>query len=188
MLKKWISNSNQHVTAVFLFLSILSSPANASFTEKSGSVLEIAMPLTAFGLSYYQDDMEGMKQFAYALTATAATSFLLKETVKKDRPDGSGDDAFPSGHAAVTFSSASFLERRYGWKVGAPAYLLASWTAYSRVAIDKHSVEDVLAGAAIGYAFSYFIVSEFNKEQQTTLLFAPLVSSKYIGVSAHLSF
>jgi len=162
---------------------LCSFPSQASFKEKSGDFLEIAMPLASVGITYYHDDMQGFKELAYTLSATALTTVLLKKTVEKDRPDGSGDDAFPSGHAAITFSSASFLERRYGWKYGVPAYLLASWTAYTRVDTDKHEIEDVLAGAAIGYAFSYLFVSEYQQ-----LKIAPLVSKNYVGFSAFMTF
>lgn len=164
-------------------LVLCSCYSQASFKEKSGDFLEIAMPLTAVGITYYHEDMQGFKELAYTLSATALTTVLLKKTVKKERPDGSGDDAFPSGHAAITFSSASFLERRYGWKYGVPAYLLASWTAYTRVDADKHEVEDVLAGAAIGYAFSYLFVSE-----NQALKVAPLISKNYVGLSAQMIF
>lgn len=164
-------------------LILFSFSSHASFKENSGNFLEIAMPLTAVGITYYHDDMQGFKELAYTLSATALTTVLLKKTVKKERPDGSGDDAFPSGHAAITFSTASFLEKRYGWKYGVPAYLLASWTAYTRVDADKHEIEDVLAGAAIGYAFSYFFVSE-----NQTLQIAPLVSKNHVGLSAYMTF
>lgn len=168
---------------VFTILILFSLSSQASFKEKSGDFLEIAMPLAALGITYHHDDMQGFKELAYSLSATALTTVLLKNSIKKDRPDGSGDDAFPSGHAAITFSSASFVERRYGWQVGIPAYLLASWTAYTRVATDKHAVEDVVAGAVIGYAFSYFLVSEFQ-----TVKIAPLVNRKYVGLSASMNF
>ena len=129
-----------------IFFSL--SSAHASFKEKSGNFLEVAMPLSAFLVSYLHDDYEGGKQFSFALTGTALTTVLLKNTIEKERPDGSGFDSFPSGHAAVTFSSASYLSQRYGWQYGLPAYTLATWTAYTRVDGDSHEVEDVLAATS----------------------------------------
>ncbi|MCP5077873.1 MAG: phosphatase PAP2 family protein [Psychromonas sp.] len=171
----------KYILSTMLILCSFSS--HASFKESSGDFLEIAMPLAAVGVTYYHEDMQGFKELTYSLSATALTTILLKKTVEKDRPDASGDDAFPSGHAAITFSSASFLERRYGWEYGVPAYLLASWTAYTRVDANKHEVEDVLAGAAVGYLFSYLFVSEYKD-----LKIAPLVSNNYIGLSAYMTF
>jgi membrane-associated phospholipid phosphatase len=39
----------------------------------------------------------------------------LKHSVHERRPDGSGNDSFPSGHAAVSFAAAATIHRRYGW-------------------------------------------------------------------------
>ena len=141
------------------------------------------MPLSAFFISYLHDDYQGGKQFGYALTGTALTTVLLKNTIEKERPDGSGFDSFPSGHAAVTFSSASYLSRRYGWQYGLPAYTLATWTAYTRVDGDFHEVEDVLAGAVIGFAFSYFLV-----EPNESFFIAPVITKDQIGLVTQFNF
>ena len=42
------------------------------------------------------------------------------------------------------------LQRHYGWKVGAPAYAIASYVGASRLAENKHFMSDVLFGAGIG--------------------------------------
>lgn len=168
----------------FIFISSTSFFANSSsFKEKSGDVLEVAMPLFTMGLSYYHDDNEGMKEFALALSGTVLTATLLKKSVSKERPDDSDDDAFPSGHAAITFSSASYLERRYGWTYGLPAYSLATWTAYTRLNSDQHQIEDVLAGAAIGYLFSYLLV-EPNEE----FFIAPVITKDNFALEAGFKF
>ena len=49
-----------------------------------------------------------------------------------------------------TFASATVLNRRYGWKVGVPAFGVASYVAASRVADGKHFLSDVFFGVAIG--------------------------------------
>ena len=46
--------------------------------------------------------------------------------------------------------AATFIQQRYGWQYGLPAYVAASYVGYTRVASDQHYLEDVLAGAAIG--------------------------------------
>lgn len=159
------------------------SPLHASSKDKSGDFLEVAMPLSAFLISYLHDDYEGGKQFAFALTGSALTTLLLKNTIEKERPDGSGFDSFPSGHAAITFSSASYLGQRYGWQYGLPAYTLATWTAYTRVDGDFHEIEDVLAGAAIGFAFSYFLV-----EPNDSFFIAPIITKDQIGLITQVNF
>jgi hypothetical protein len=38
----------------------------------------------------------------------------------------------------------------YGWRVGVPAYVLASGIGLSRIESNRHHLSDVLAGATIG--------------------------------------
>jgi membrane-associated phospholipid phosphatase len=42
------------------------------------------------------------------------------------------------------------LQRHYGWKVGVPAYAIASYIAASRLSNARHYLSDVLVGAAVG--------------------------------------
>ena len=168
---------------IILIFYLVSQATFASGKENSGDVLQLAMPLAAMGISYLKDDYLGMKEFALAMSGTALTTLALKQTVNKERPDGDGDDSFPSGHAAITFSSASYLGQRYGWQYGLPAYTLATWTAYTRVDSKKHDVEDVIAGAVLAYAFSYFLVTP-----NTDFAIAPIVAKDQIGVVAYFTF
>jgi len=82
------------------------------------------------------------------LMATALT-VALKQATRRSRPDGSGL-SFPSGHTSTAFASASVLQRRFGWKVGLPAYAVASYVAASRVGMNRHFLSDVAFGATIG--------------------------------------
>ena len=77
---------------------------------------------------------------------------LLKHTVRRERPAGSGSSrtSFPSGHTSGTFASATVLSRHYGWRVGVPAFGVASYVAASRVVDNSHFLSDVVFGAAIG--------------------------------------
>ena len=95
--------------------------------------------------------------FYKSFGAAVGSAWLLKETVHKERPDGSGDDAFPSGHAATAFQGAAFIHRRYGIKQAWPAYVLAAYTGWTRVDADQHDTTDVLAGAALGIASSFVL-------------------------------
>jgi hypothetical protein len=84
-----------------------------------------------------------------AQLVNAALTEGLKETAQRTRPDGT-KLSFPSGHASATFATATVLQREFGWKVGAPAYALASYVAASRLSENKHFASDVVFGAAIG--------------------------------------
>jgi hypothetical protein len=76
----------------------------------------------------------------------------LKFTVQRERPDGSNNVSFPSGHSASAFATATVLQRHYGWKAGVPATVLAAYVATARVHDNKHYLSDVVFGAAMGIA------------------------------------
>ena len=73
----------------------------------------------------------------------------IKMAVGRTRPDGT-QYSFPSGHSSVTFATATVLQRDLGWKVGVPAYGLATYVAASRIQDKRHFLSDVTVGAAIG--------------------------------------
>ena len=68
------------------------------------------------------------------------------------RPDGSSELSYPSGHTSGTFASATVLKRHFGWKVGIPAFSVASYVGASRLALNRHYLSDVVFRAAIGIA------------------------------------
>ena len=82
----------------------------------------------------------------------AGVTRILKHTVRRTRPGGHGSSrtSFPSGHTSGAFASAAVLHRHYGWKVGAPAFGLASYTAAARVLNNSHFLSDVVFGAVLG--------------------------------------
>jgi membrane-associated phospholipid phosphatase len=75
-----------------------------------------------------------------------------KFSVRRQRPDASNDKAFPSGHSASAFATATVLQRHYGWKVGVPAYALGGYIALARMAWNRHHATDVVMGAGFGIA------------------------------------
>ena len=78
-------------------------------------------------------------------------SGAIKVSVNRTRPDGT-NLSFPSGHTSVSFASATVLQRELGWKVGIPAYAVASFIGASRIEDKRHFLSDVAFGAAIGLA------------------------------------
>jgi membrane-associated phospholipid phosphatase len=108
----------------------------------------------------------GAKQLAYSFAATQLTVQLLKVAIDEERPDytdGDRKDSFPSGHTATAFSAATFVHKRYGFKMAIAPYMLASFTGYSRVQADRHHWRDVLAGAAISSLFTWIFVDKYDK-------------------------
>jgi len=145
--------------------------------ETSGDVLAVLLPTIAYGSTFYMDDEEGRIAFYKSFFSTLAVTQGLKYSVKKTRPDGSDNRSFPSGHSSASFQAASFIQMRYGWEYGVPAYLTASYVAWSRVHAKKHYVADVVAGASIGILGSYLFTEPYKG-----LTITPVASSQQFGV------
>lgn len=126
--------------------------------QSSGDVILALLPATAGVSTLLLRDYEGTAQLVKSTALALGSTLLLKQTVDEERPTG-GDQSFPSGHASISFSSAEFIRKRYGWDFGLPAYLAASFVGFSRVESEQHYFHDVLAGAAIGIGSSYLFTA-----------------------------
>lgn len=135
--------------------------------SQAGDILQIVIPLGSFGVSYYKDDHEGEAEFLKSYATTIASSYALKYSLRNSswgtRPDG-GKYSFPSGHTASAFSGAFYLQKRYGYAYGAPAIVLASFTAYSRIASEKHHWRDIIGGVSLAAVSNYFFVNSFSEQ------------------------
>jgi len=149
-----------------------------SNVEQAGDALRILVPLSGLGLTLYKHDGEGQGQFWKSLITTVAVTEGLKASVSEARPNGACCDAFPSGHTSAAFDGAAFIQRRYGWKLGWPAYAAATFVAYSRVNADKHDVTDVTAGAAIGILSAYYFTKPYHNVE-----ISPVAGDHTLGVA-----
>jgi membrane-associated phospholipid phosphatase len=158
------------ITFVFSLISQLQLNAQSPVIESTGDILLFALPATALGSTLIIGDKEGTWQFTKGFVLNQALTLGLKYATDKKRPFNNGDRAFPSGHTSTTFQSASFIQRRYGWKYGIPAYALASFTGFSRINAQKHDGWDVLAGALIGVGSTYLFTTPYQKEHMELTL------------------
>lgn len=152
----------------------------------SGDVLVVGLAAGAFTTTLLKKDYTGTKQLVFSGLATVGSTYLLKATVRKERPDGSNRFSFPSAHTAVAFSASTFLQRRYGWKLGVPAYLLSSYVGWSRIYARKHDIWDVSAGALLGTASSLLLTRPFAQKHQ--LVIAPSLHNGSTGLYASFVF
>ena len=129
--------------------------------ELAGDVLVVALPVAAAGLTLDFKDGQGTLEFGESAVLAMGMTFALKFAIDKTRPNG-GNQSFPSGHATISFSSAEFMCKRYGWEYGFPAYTLATFVAYSRVEAGRHYPIDVLGGTAIGIVGSYLVTRPYK--------------------------
>ena len=152
------------IVLVFLLFATGKSLAQSKAIETAGDVLLFTLPATALTGSLIGKDYRGTWQFTKGALLNQAVTIGLKYSLNKNRPYSNGDRAFPSGHTSTTFQSAAFIQRRYGWKFGVPAYVLAVFTGYSRLNAQKHDGWDVLAGAVIGIGSAYLFTTAYQKE------------------------
>jgi len=135
----------------------------SSSVEAEGDVLAIALPLVTSGMILAHKDKEGFDQLTKVMGSAYIVTLGLKQLVDKKRPDGESQ-SFPSAHTSLAFAGAGFIQQRYGWKYGIPAYLGASFVGWSRIEAKQHYFEDVLAGAAIGIISNLIFTKSYEKK------------------------
>lgn len=164
----------------------LSAQTNYDFRtslQKSGDLLQIGIPATAFTMSILNKDWKGVKLFALSGITNYTVTQLIKNATDKSRPnDPFNFQAFPSGHTSSAFHGASFIQRRYGWKYGKYAYVLAAFVGYSRVDSKNHDLWDVLGGAAVGIGSTYIFTKPMQKNN-IKLGFSNYRDYKIVGIS-----
>jgi membrane-associated phospholipid phosphatase len=155
-----------HGTSILLFviLSLLVTSATtqaADGIETAGDVLMVTLPAAAAGLTLGFKDYQGTFQLGESAALAVGVTYGLKLTVDAKRPNGD-NQSFPSAHTSISYMSAEFMRKRYGWEYGIPAYLAATFVAYSRVDAEQHYTRDVIAGAVIGIGSSYLFTEPYK--------------------------
>lgn len=125
-----------------------------------------ALVVAALGVPIAKGDTQGAIQAGGSMAVTGGITWLLKSSIHEQRPDGSDDKSFPSGHTSVSFAAAATLQNRYGWKIGVPAHAAAAFVGLARVEADRHYWHDVLAGAALGEITGLLLTRRQNENVQ----------------------
>jgi len=173
------------LTVLFLFLAS-SSFAGSDGMDTAGDVGRVLIPAAAAGVTLAKKDWTGGKQLFLSLLTAAAVTEGLKAVVHEKRPDG-GDHSFPSGHTSISFATASYLQIRYGWRYGIPAFLAAAFVGYSRVDADEHWTKDVVGGAAIGIVSGWIFTSRYRKEPGRVFI-VPAIKRNSAAIALGLNF
>ncbi len=147
----------------------------------------VLAPAASYGLDWWAASKDGRRSDAVADAIVISESMaiasdvtdVLKYTIGRERPfvhvlaplspattpqSADNNTSFPSGHTTLAFSlvtsSATIAAMRgysrasWIWWAGVPA---ATFTAYFRVAADRHYLTDVLAGASVGSAVGLLV-------------------------------
>jgi membrane-associated phospholipid phosphatase len=97
----------------------------------------------------------------------------LKYAVNRRRPDG-GRYAFPSGHTSATFTTATVIQHRFGWKAGIAAYAVGAYVGAARLGERQHYLSDVVFGAALGTVAGRAVSISHNPRARLTATMIPL--------------
>jgi len=140
---------NVHFSSHYTLVNDLYAPAK--YTGDTPEQVGISIATYAFGRIFDHPKVShiGMDLLRAQMIAETLVE-PLKYATRRERPDGSNKLSFPSGHSAVTFATATVLERHLGWKRSALAYAVAAYVATSRLHDNVHYLSDVTFGAALG--------------------------------------
>ncbi len=133
-----------------------------------GSAVQIGAAFATYGLGklFHRPGVESLgRDLVRAQVVTQSLTLVLKTATQRERPDGSNQMSFPSGHSSGTFATATVLQRHYGWKVGVPAYAVAGYVAASRLNQNKHYLSDVVFGAAVGILVGRTVTLELGSSR-----------------------
>lgn len=139
---------------------------------------------------------------AIAYTITGGVVLTTKQLTGIQRPDGSANNSFPSGHTALSFVGADLVYQTYKDSspiYGIAAYACATTVGFLRMYNNRHWFSDVVCGAGVGILASRVSFWAFNKIKQCFNNrnnkdlslnggIAPFVYQDKIGFSLSLTF
>ena len=176
----------QFIIAALLACGLFSNSASASNASGlSSDIVTGVVPLGAFAYAYFTDDEEGQKQWLRNTLVNQVVITSARVAFNPSlgqRPNGH-PYGFPSGHVGFVTSGAAFLQERYGWKFGVPAYMLAGYVAAQRVRDDHHYWRDVITSGVISFGIAKLFVTP-----QGATYVAPVIGPDFIGMRWERSF
>ncbi len=129
--------------------------------------------------AYYALDLSGVKGkhslcdasllYVTSFAIMGGSTFIVKKIAGRPRPDGSGNNSFPSGHTASAFAAAEFLHQEYKDRspfIAYSGFVAAAATGALRLYNNKHWFSDTVAGAGFGIASTKiaYLVYPYMKE------------------------
>lgn len=115
-------------------------------------------------------------RFVYAAASHlfgSLSTHAMKRLIHSTRPDGRGNNSFPSGHTEASFVGAHLLAKEFGhhspW-ISVSGYAVATTVAVLRIINNRHWFSDTFFGAALGILsveLMYWLLPKFFKGLDT---------------------
>jgi hypothetical protein len=167
-----------HVVLGAMFAVVLLTPPNA---ERYGDRLQVALPIIAWGCAATRNNgKELFVRFAAMFTVLHGSKQLLGDLPINARPNG-GSQGFPSGHtAAATFGASALANECLAKNPVARTIVIfaGAYVGASRMAVNKHDIFQVFAGAILG-VFAERALRHESPIRQWVLQGAALISRRF---------
>lgn len=153
----------------------------ADFGSGAGNILYLA---AAVGLPLIEDHAQGRNnslRVADSIGSSVLIAEGLKCLVREKRPDSNEHDSFPSGHATAAFAAAT-AESALHPKQAVYWYTGAALISYTRIRLNRHHPQDVVAGALLGYG-----IAKWEIASPRGLILAPIIEPKGHGAGLQVS-
>jgi hypothetical protein len=155
--------------------------------------------LNAIGVKGKHNFKERSIIYGTSLLISSAFTLPLKHITKEERPDGSNNLSFPSGHTAMAFASAQFMFREYkdtNFWLGVSGYSFAVFTGIYRMLNNKHWFGDVVGGAGFGILsteLAYWLYPKINtllggKKEKSQTMIMPFYQQGNVGIGLVKNF
>lgn len=154
--------------------------------------------LNLVGVKSKHSIADGTGLYVLSEAIMGVSTFTVKHLADRNRPDGSNNYSFPSGHTASAFAAAEFLNQEYRdvspW-IGYAGYAVATATGAFRLYNNRHWVSDVVAGAGFGIAsakLAYLIYPEVKRmisgKKQVNYSLVPTYQQHAVGLAFSSTF
>lgn len=139
------------------------------YIQYAPMVAAYAMPLCGYKGQHNLIDRTILLAMSYATFAVLNNA--AKYSFREQRPDATTRNSFPSGHTGTAFVGAEYMRREY-WDrnkwVAMSGYAVGIAVAYLRIHNNRHWINDVVGGAALGYlstTFAYWLYPRILKKR-----------------------